>query len=247
MSADSPKEPRFSVFKNCKRLVPCGSMTLRDLHRFTVEGRWRTLIEKCRSVLNAEGEDAYEKARATLPAVTLSVSLKTRAENATPEQRDAIHTGYIQLDFDGSDNEDIPIEEMRALVELDPTVIFAAISPSGTGVKAVARCPESLDLHPGSWLAAREEYWENYGMVLDEKVKSPFHLSFVTDDPDAYFNPDAVEIVPIEVPVEAVIENEDGDESEDEEEEEDTRTDLEAAEGQKHSGAAAHEGSMGRT
>lgn len=189
----------FSVFATCKKLTPQGKTTLEKLVKAIRSGKWRDQVEQCRQALRERGEDAYNELRERIiPAVTLCATVATRAKDASDEERQAKFSGLLQIDVDDVGDD---LTRIRRIIEEAPFIAFCSRS-LGNGLKAVARIPASRQAIPGAWHAAKG-YFAERGVILDEAPKSPWSLCFVSYDPDAYFNPDATELEPIEIPPDA--------------------------------------------
>ena len=112
--------------------------------------KWQDKIKNvraCKKALQQSPKDAELKARheaskKKLPCFTASGTFSRRAAKNL-----IAHSGLIQLDLDGKDNPDWSVEDMREIVEADPHTRFAAISPSGDGIKALIRIPANPDTH----------------------------------------------------------------------------------------------------
>lgn len=212
----APAAPNLpiSYFKSCRDLKPAGQTTLEKLVRGIREGRWEKEVGECREALCKEGEDSYNAIRKrTIPAVSLCARVATRAEGATPEERQAEFSRLLQIDVDNL-SDDLP--RFRSIIENAPFVFACWISLSGKGLKAVVRIPLGENAIHGAWQAAKA-YFAEYCITIDEAPKSPWSLCFISHDHEAYFNPEAVEIVPIDVPREAKFEAEDEETAEDDE------------------------------
>ncbi|MCW5554866.1 MAG: AAA family ATPase [Verrucomicrobiae bacterium] len=129
------------------------------------------------------------------------------------------HSGLICVDFDNLDADSI--DRLWKQIIKDKQTLYAFLSPSGAGVKVVARVSgqESWlpkgDVYPQSELnealrnfhaAAVEVVWKHYehlGVEIDEGCKDISRLCFLCFDKEAYYNPDA-EAIPVapEDPVE---------------------------------------------
>lgn len=210
--------PEFSLFDSCTNTAnPRENLTLITFINDIRRGRWKKEVEACREVFLKRGKDAYSSRRvATVPAVTLSAMIRERRKGTSLDQKNAIHSQNLQLDFDGKDHPGIAVSEIRRIVEAAPFVTATFLSLSGDGVKAIARCPASFETHAGSWRAAKA-YFDKHGLRLDDRVKSALHLCFVSYDPDASYNPDAIELVPLVVPKSVLMECENVEATEDNE------------------------------
>jgi hypothetical protein len=200
-----PAEPKFSLFAHGRKATPCDHLTGSEFIDGIKDGRWLAVVDACRDALHIEGKAAYNALReTTVPAAALSAFLKHRRKRTTLEQKGAVHSGYIQLDFDSKDHDNLTLEEIRKIAIEAPFVVACFISLSGTGVKAVGLCPADFDLHLGSWLAA-EAYYQERGLTLDPSTKDPTRLCFVSFDPQAFYWEEAFEIEPLPVPEKAPV------------------------------------------
>ena len=191
--------PILSFFDTCTSTKPSQHITISDLLEGVRDGRWRVQVEDCRHALEIEDKAAYDRKRkATVPAVTLSARLDHRNAGAL-EDKGAVHSGFLQLDFDAKDHKSMTVAQIRDIVEQAPFVAACFLSLSGIGVKAIAHCPPNFETHLGSWLAA-EAYFRERGLTLDHATKEPTRLCFVSHDQQALIRDGAEEIVPLEVP-----------------------------------------------
>ena len=67
-------------------------------------------------------------------------------------------------------------------------------SPTGDGVKVVIRVPADAESHHASYLAVQAHVGKLTGVPIDESCKDVARLCFLSHDPDAYSNPNAVEL-----------------------------------------------------
>jgi hypothetical protein len=202
---------KFSYFERCTSKQPKGTTDLGKLYQAIVMGKWKASVETCRELLRTKGEVAYEEYRKSrVPAVLLSAVVQDRSRDLTAEEKGAVFSGLMQLDLDdvGPD-----LEAFRRILIAAPFIAAVWVSLSRSGLKAVARIPPSEEAHAGAWQAAKA-YLTEHGITIDEAPKSPWSLCFISHDPEAYFNPDAIEIVPIDVPEDVVIGVKDGDATE---------------------------------
>jgi hypothetical protein len=190
----------MSLFKTGFAKTPCGGLTLADLVAGIREGRWKAEVERCRSFLASGDLVGYESAKRELPAVMLSARVKHRRKGTSPEQREAVHNGCLQIDLDGKDNPGRDLGEIGEVLKSIPWIVAVFISPSGNGVKAIARCPADFDNHAGSWHAAASEL-ERHALKIDPSTKDSGRLCFVSYDPEAWQREgEAAEIVPVDIP-----------------------------------------------
>ncbi len=212
---DTPPPPGFSIFDDFKKRTPSGSISLPALVKGVREGRWRGEVNQCRAILKKHGTEAYKASRGSVPCVCLSAIIKHRRKGTEATRKDAVHSGLLQLDFDGKDHLGMTVHQIRAIVEAAPFVAACFLSVSGDGVKAIARIPANFNTHLGSWLAAKAHFAER-GLTLDPTTHDLFRLCFVSYDPDAFWWEDSglgdclEEIVPLPVPERVVGESSHG-------------------------------------
>ena len=90
------------------------------------------------------------------------------------------HSGYVCLDFDDVDE---PIV-LRDSLEDNEYIYSAFISPSGNGVKAIVRVPNSIKDHKKYY----EALCETFDSKLDTKTKDVSRVCYESYDPDLFIN-----------------------------------------------------------
>lgn len=183
-------EPKLSFFDNAFERDPIDEITLPELVKMIQGGTWKKKVETLREALESHGRKKYDEAKRELPAVMLSGWTKTRRSDASQEEREIHHSGFLQGDFDGKDHPHLSVDEIMDLVEADPHVQAAFVSPSGEGVKAVIRIPAEVETHKRAFESA-SEHFESLGLKLDASTKDPGRLCFVSHDPDAWIRREA--------------------------------------------------------
>jgi hypothetical protein len=91
------------------------------------------------------------------------------------------HSGLLVLDFDKCD-----LAAKTKQLKADPYIYAFWISPSGTGIKALVKCPPKLEHHYEYYEALLDRYPE-----LDSTSKSISRLCFESFDPNLYVNENA--------------------------------------------------------
>lgn len=160
--------------------------SVRTLLNGVQQGRWRSDIEKLRSLSGSH----YEAAKKRLPAIMLSATTRTGGHK---EADLAQHSGLLQIDIDklGSRKEAVTVrEKLRA----DPHVFAAWLSPSEQGVKAVVRITADLLSHRHAFSTAQTLFAEKHHLTIDPKCGDPCRLCFVSYDPELWINESAVEL-----------------------------------------------------
>jgi hypothetical protein len=140
-------------------------------------GRWAKEIAAVRA---ATGDEAARLKR-KLPAVLWSGKFNGRSNKGLIQ-----HSGLICADIDKCADR---VGELHDIARNDPHVVAAFVSPSGTGIKIVFRADD--------FNAVRAHVASHYRAQVDEAAKDIARLCFVSHDPAAFYNADAV---PLAVP-----------------------------------------------
>lgn len=128
----------------------------------------------------------------TLPAVSLSGVYSGRREKENLQQ----HSGLLQIDVDKLTRSEA--EALRGRLAGDPHIVWAALSPSGTGVKGAMRIPPDKSLHERAWHAVQNYLRKTYGAEIDSSTKDVVRLCFATHDPQAFIASDERTVLDIE-------------------------------------------------
>ena len=142
-------------------------------------------VRHLRRVLARQGKAAYNRAKATLPAVTFGGVFHPSRGNAYLQR----HSGIVHGDLDHLDD----VLAVKHAICGDPRTAYVFISPSGSGLKLGVR----VDLVPDdagykhAWHTVSAEYERLYGGRWDASGKDVSRLCFVSDDRDLYTNFDA--------------------------------------------------------
>jgi len=185
-AADS-SEPLISYYHAANAPEPSGAATLTAFIDAIQSDENKKTVNRLRERLKAKDEDGYSKAKRTLAAVSISGKTTTGGRAKSHEQGRFKHSGYMQIDLDGKDNVGWTVEEMRDILQADPRIVAAFISPSGDGVKGVARIPADVSTHLGAFIAARD-FFAAHNLTIDEACKDPGRLCFVSYDPSAWID-----------------------------------------------------------
>lgn len=142
-------------------------------------GKWSKHIAALRSATG----DTRTKLKKKLPAFLWSGTFSHRANNGLIK-----HSGLICADIDKVAER---ITELHATARADQHAVGAFISPTGTGLKVVFRADD--------FAAVRAHVASHYKAQVDEAAKDVARLCFVSHDPEAFYNTEAV---PLELPPE---------------------------------------------
>jgi len=184
VKAKQPTTPTFDVYDNAWAKEPSDTTTLQELIDVTRSDILAAEVAKVRRLL-AEGKaDEASEAKRKLPAVSLSGSTQGRRARAVEEGRFQ-HSGLLQIDLDAKDNPGKSVKEMREALIADPHILAVFITPSGNGVKGIARIPADASTHRACFLAA-EAHFASLGFKIDPACKDPVRLCFVSHDPQAW-------------------------------------------------------------
>jgi putative DNA primase/helicase len=138
-------------------------------------------------MINDGDRSNYNRLKTDIPAVTISGCCTTRRAGLTDEEREFVHSGWLQADFDLKDNllleDPDAAKDIRANLLADKYVGGVFVGPSGEGIKAVVRIYPSR--HKESWYAAEKYFRDTYGLTLDKMTKDPLRLCFASYDPQA--------------------------------------------------------------
>jgi hypothetical protein len=160
-------------------------------------GKWAKQIAALRS---ASG-DAADTLKKNLPAFLWTGKFTTRKNDGIE-----IFSGYLCADIDKISER---IGELHDTARNDPHVAAAFVSPSATGIKIVFRVPVAADAkqHQQNFNAVRAHVASHYNAQVDEAAKDIARLCFVSHDPAAFFNAEAV---PLDVTAAASVQPLDG-------------------------------------
>ena len=145
-------------------------------------GKWAKEIAALR---NASGDEA-DKLKKTLPAILWAGKFTSRKNGGIEK-----FSGYLCADIDKVPKR---IGELHDTARNDPHAAAAFVSPSGTGIKIVFRVPVAADAkqHQHNFNAVRAHVAKIYNAKVDEAAKDIARLCFVSNDPAAFYNAEAV-------------------------------------------------------
>jgi Protein of unknown function (DUF3631)/VirE N-terminal domain len=152
-------------------------------------GRWKEYIEEIR---REDDKDLVSKFKTCLPGVLFSGKFSERKNDALVQ-----HSGLLCADLDNLNGE---LQNAREKLLGSPYLFAVFTSPSGGGLKAVFRVRADVAKHRGSFRAVEQHVKELTGIQIDESCKDPARLCFVSHDPAAYHNQDAIAIEPLPEP-----------------------------------------------
>jgi hypothetical protein len=113
----------------------------------------------------------------TKPVTTPKVVSSHRTDESAIE-----HSGVFILDFDNC-NVDLQKEQLKT----DPYLYAVWLSPSGKGVKALVKCPQSIENHRLYYTAFLDRYPQ-----LDSTSRNISRVTFESYDPNLWMNPNSL-------------------------------------------------------
>jgi putative DNA primase/helicase len=147
------------------------------------------------SVMASTGNDrkaakqAVDENKKRLPGVMWSGTFRRRRQNDLMQ-----HSGLLCADLDDL-GERVP--EVRAKLEMSPSLWALFASPTGDGLKCVFRVTDDAGKHKASFHAVEQHVRQLTGVQLDESCSDVARLCFLSHDPDAYLNDKAIELPPL--------------------------------------------------
>jgi hypothetical protein len=184
------QHPEIDFYSSATASTAMATTTLTDLIEAIRSDEFAIKIAKLRSTLAAGDDDGYAVAKKDLQAVSISGTAEGKRAKAIEEGRFS-HSGYLQLDFDAADNVGWTVEEIVEILQAEPRIVAAFVSPSGHGVKGIARIPvcSTRDEHVAAFAAARNHF-RAHNLTIDEACKDPVRLMFVSHDTNAWIDLD---------------------------------------------------------
>jgi hypothetical protein len=114
-----------------------------------------------------------------LPCILFAGKFSKRADKAILE-----HSGFVPLDWDNVED----LELKKSEIIKHPFIYACFISPSGNGLKAVAKIPKDIEKHRGYYAGLVRVFPE-----LDATSKNESRICYASCDKDIYINPNAIE------------------------------------------------------
>jgi hypothetical protein len=176
-----PGSRLISAFSNAFQQTPSGTMTVETFLHGIQSGQWRQQVEMVRAC----DPDQIKEAKKRVPAVAPSALFNGRRGMAYVQQ----HSGFINLDIDGSKNPGIAEPATRARVYADQFVFAGHVSISGYGLSLYIQIDPAQ--HEAAFLQLEAYYLEAWGVQVDPACKDVSRLRFVSYDPAIYRNPEA--------------------------------------------------------
>lgn len=175
----------ITIFKDFGAVSSPHRVPIETIFDRIVKGKSKPLIEKIRNKKDAS-ED-YDEDKKRLPLVLFSAG-KTIEKTTTRDNKSYTthrldecvveHSGIFVIDFDKCD-----VEQKLEQLKKDPYVYACWTGPSGNGVKALIKCPTSLQNHNLYYTAFLDRYPE-----LDSTSRNISRGTFESYDPNLWVN-----------------------------------------------------------
>ncbi|MDO3695695.1 BT4734/BF3469 family protein [Wenyingzhuangia sp. chi5] len=169
---------RFNSITNTKNSIQTNLLDeLNDIK----EGKYKSIIEKCRFFTKNNDYDSYKSLKISLPIVTFCGTFKggRKLDNLK------IYNSIMILDIDhiGSN-----INEIKNKLITDKYIYSVWLSPSNEGVKALVKIDSNPEEHKLSFNSLKEYFKTKYNIELDKSGSDVTRLCFVSWDKDLYLN-----------------------------------------------------------
>jgi hypothetical protein len=151
-------------------------------------GRWAKKVEYLRSL----DKDLYKVNKVYLPAICWSGTFKERNNKGLNQ-----YSGLVVLDIDNI-NSNVIRELKDRFIDDNKNVLAAFTSPSGHGIKIIVPVNTGPEHHLAAFLHLQKVFERDYCLKVDDSGKDVARLCFVSYDPEAHWNPQAV---PFEVDI----------------------------------------------
>lgn len=182
LSCEMEKQMNVSLFQSLYR-VENQVLTFEEIIILIRRRRWTREIMAYRTALaEGRGEEA-RKLKGALPGFTPSGVFR----GGHKAQQLQAYSRLVGLDFDH-------VEDLKALIAvfcaLAPTYALF-VSPGEKGLKVFVRVDSDAARHREAYLTVAAFYEKAGGVTSDAKCKDISRCCYVSDDPDAYLNPEA--------------------------------------------------------
>lgn len=189
---------QVSRFRNSFDSTPIADISLQVALDGIGNGAYESDVKRVRHALARYGKSAYNRAKASLQAVTFGGTFAP-SRGITHLLH---HSGIAHGDLDHLDISKL-MAAKRAICA-DPRTVYVFISPSGTGLKVGVHVPIVGDdaAYKHAWLTVAAEYERLYTVPWDPSGKDICRLCFMSYDPDLYWNPEAAlfDVPPVPAP-----------------------------------------------
>lgn len=145
-------------------------------------GRWQDNVLPVRI---AKDDKAKKAAKDKLPNVTISGIFQDRDDDTL-----LTHSGYIAIDMDGKHGLEDPTA-MRDKIAADPYVYSAFLSASAKGLCVIVKVDPKAHREAYMWMSGY--FYKRYEIHTDPSCKNLSRIRYVSYDPDATLNANAIQ------------------------------------------------------
>ena len=160
--------------------VPC---TLEEIIILIRTRRWEAVITAYRASLAAGDKEGARKQKGQLPGFTPSGVFRGGHRANQLEQ----YSGIVGLDFDHVANP----KGLAALFCQQACTLALFVSPGGEGLKVFVRVDTPREAHAAAFAAVAACYEQLAGIFCDRACKDISRCCYVSNDPEAYYDPKA--------------------------------------------------------
>lgn len=191
--------PIVSLFE--KLFLPVSTpTTLEEIIILIRTRRWRFDITAYRQLLAAGDKEGARKLKNKLSGFTPSGVFRGGHKATQLES----YSHVLGLDFDHVADP----AELAALFRDHPFTLAQFVSPGGSGLKVFVAVDTEPEQHADAFAAVASHYEQLSGIMADRACKDICRCCYVSDDPEAWYNPDAEIFSPASVsPAQVFVHN----------------------------------------
>jgi hypothetical protein len=146
------------------------------------EGKYKSIIEKCRYFTRNKDYDSYKTLKIKLPIVTFCGTFK----NGRKLENLDVYNNIMILDIDHIDF--LTISDIKDKLINDKYIYSVWLSPSNEGLKALVKIKSSPEEHKSSFNSLKKYFKTEHNIELDNSGSDITRLCFVSWDKDLYLN-----------------------------------------------------------
>ncbi|GGB83244.1 BT4734/BF3469 family protein [Dyadobacter sediminis] len=170
------EKTEFSFFQGgIGNIVPTKNITLQEAFRIVQSSDYKTQIEAIRK---SKEKSVIDELKKKLDYFVFGVVIKEKRSSSNIER----YSGLICLDFDNVAD----LEKIKGEVCDDKYVTLCFLSPSGNGLKVVAKIA-TTDFKL-AWEQLAGYFRKHFGIEADKSGKDAVRACFVSYDPNAHLN-----------------------------------------------------------
>ena len=189
-----PAQAGISFYPSVKDAFPEKKITIKTFVHSILMQEHSIAVARVRKAAT-EDEKTAEKQK--LPAVQLSGYVTDGKRGKAMQEGRFKHSGWLQIDVDGSGLGIYTPEQAKALLGSDKHILSAFISPSGKGAKGIFKITPCAteEEHLAAWNAVEKYISETYGLKIDPSTKDSARMCYFSSDKDCTWQPFAEEFV----------------------------------------------------